>query len=42
LKQLQDEGKEKGDRFRTNKTSIDDLAKQISDYESQIAKSRKR
>ena len=38
LKQLQDEGKEKGDRFRTNKTSIDDLAKQISDYESQIAK----
>ena len=31
LKQLQDEGKEKGDRFRTNKTSIDDLAKQIVD-----------
>ncbi|MGA7195249.1 MAG: SMC family ATPase [Anaerolineales bacterium] len=38
LKQLQDEGKEKGDRFRTNKTNIDDLAKQIADYESQIAK----
>ena len=38
LKQLQDEGKEKGDRFRTNKTSIDDLAKQIADVESQIAK----
>ena len=38
LKQLQDEGKEKGNRFRTNKTSIDELAKQISDYESQIAK----
>ncbi|MFZ1040459.1 MAG: SMC family ATPase [Anaerolineales bacterium] len=38
LKQLQDEGKEKGDRFRTNKTSIDDLAKQIMDCESQIAK----
>ena len=38
LKQLQDEGKEKGNRFRTNKTSIDDLAKQIADVESQIAK----
>jgi exonuclease SbcC len=38
LKQLQDEGKEKGDRFRTNKSSIDDLAKQIADYESHIAK----
>jgi len=38
LKQLQDEGKEKGNRFRANKTSIDELAKQISDYESQLAK----
>ena len=38
LKQLQDEGKEKGDRFRSNKTSMDDLAKQIVDCESQIAK----
>ena len=38
LRQLQDEGKEKGNRFRTNKTSVDDLAKQIADYESQIAK----
>ena len=38
LKQLQDEGKEKGDRFRVNKSSIDELAKQISDVEAQIAK----
>jgi len=38
LKQLQDEGKEKGNRFRANKSSFDDLAKQISDYESQIVK----
>jgi len=38
LKQLQDEGKEKGNRFRTNKLRIDDLAKQIVDCESQIAK----
>jgi exonuclease SbcC len=38
LKQLQDEGKEKGDRFRTNKTNIEDLARQIADCESQITK----
>jgi exonuclease SbcC len=38
LKQLQDEGKEKGDRFRANKISVDDLAKQIADVESQIAR----
>ncbi len=35
---MQEEGKEKGNRFRANKSSFDDLAKQISDYESQIAK----
>ncbi len=38
LKQLQAEGKEKGDRFRVNKSSMDDLAKKIAEYESQIAK----
>ena len=38
LKQLQNEGKEKGDRFRDNKKSMDELAKQIANYESQIAK----
>ena len=38
LKQLQDEGKEKGDRFRINRSNIDELAKQIVDYELQIAK----
>ena len=38
LKQLNDDGKEKGGRFRSNKTSIDELAKQISDYELQIVK----
>ena len=38
LKQLQDEGKEKGDRFRANKISVEELAKQIADYESQVAK----
>ena len=38
LIQLQAEGKEKGDRFRINKSSMDDLAKQIINYESQIAK----
>ncbi len=38
LEQLQNEGKEKGDRFRANKSSMDDLAKQIANYESQAAK----
>ena len=33
LKQLQAEGKEKGDHFRVNKSNIDDLTKQIADYE---------
>jgi DNA repair protein SbcC/Rad50 len=40
LKQLQEEGKEQADRFRANKTLMDDLAKQIADCESQIAKLR--
>ena len=39
LKQLNEEGREKGDRFRTNKSSMDELARRIADYESQIAKS---
>jgi len=38
LKQLQDEGKEKGDRFRVNKSNMDDLVKRIADHETQIAK----
>ncbi len=38
LKQLNREGKEKGDRFRANKSSMDDLAKKIANYEAQIAK----
>ncbi|MBI3737421.1 MAG: SMC family ATPase, partial [Chloroflexi bacterium] len=38
LKQLQEEGKEKGDRFRVNKSNMDEIAKRITDYESQIAK----
>ena len=38
LEQLQNEGKEKGDRFRANKSSMDALAKQITNYESQAAK----
>lgn len=38
LKQLQEEGREKGDRFRVNKSNMDDLAKRISDHESQMAK----
>ena len=38
LKQLQTEGKEKGDRFRVNKLSMDELTKKIADYESQITK----
>jgi DNA repair protein SbcC/Rad50 len=38
LTQLQDEGKEKGDRFRANKSSFDDLAKRILDYEMQMVK----
>ncbi|HET9915429.1 MAG TPA: SMC family ATPase [Anaerolineales bacterium] len=38
LKQLESEGKEKGDRFRANQSESAELAKQIIDYESQIAK----
>jgi len=38
LKQLNEEGKEKGDRFRANKSSLDDLVKRIADFESQIAR----
>lgn len=38
LKQLKDEGKEKGDRFRTNKSNMDNLAKQITEYDARIAK----
>lgn len=37
LKQLQKEGKEKGDRFRTNKSRMDELTKVIAEIESQIA-----
>ncbi len=38
LKQLRAEGKEKGDRFRANKSSMDELAKKIAEAEAQIAK----
>jgi exonuclease SbcC len=38
LKQLNEEGREKGGRFRTNKSGIDELAKQIAELESQFAK----
>lgn len=38
LGQLQDEGKEKGDRFRANKSSLDDLARQITDREAKISR----
>ncbi len=38
LKQLEDEGKQKGDKFRTNKNESDDLEKELADYASQIGK----
>lgn len=38
LKQLEDEGGEKGDRFRANKSAAENLEKQIAGFESQIAK----
>ena len=38
LKQLQKEGKEKGDHFRANKSRMDELTKVIAEIESQIAK----
>jgi exonuclease SbcC len=37
LKQLNADGKEKGDRFRANKSAMDDLAKQIAKCEAKIA-----
>ncbi|RPJ28054.1 MAG: SMC family ATPase [Chloroflexi bacterium] len=37
LEQLESEGKEKGNRFRANQSESADLAKQIIDYEAQIA-----
>jgi exonuclease SbcC len=38
LKQLEADGKEKGDLFRANQKETADLAKQITDYESSITK----
>ena len=38
LKQLNDEGKEKGNRFRANRSTLDDSVKRIAGYESQIAR----
>lgn len=38
LKQLRVEGKEKGDRFRANRSSMEELAKQVAEAESQAAK----
>lgn len=38
LKQLEAEGKEKGDRYRSNQKETTDIAKQITDYESQVKK----
>jgi exonuclease SbcC len=38
LKQLQKEGKEKGDRFRANKSRMDELTKQIAELETQAAR----
>ncbi len=37
LKRLNNDGKENGDRFRANKTSLGDLARRIADYDSQIS-----
>jgi exonuclease SbcC len=36
LEQLEAEGKQKGDRYRTNQMEAADLARQITNYESQI------
>ena len=36
LKQLEEEGKEKGDRYRSNSDESKNIAKQITDYESRI------
>src|SRR5829696_3372415 len=38
LVQLEGEGKQKGDRFRANQTESAEIIKQITDYESQIAR----
>ena len=38
LRQLEDEGKQKGDRYRLNQSESADLAKQIVGYEFQVAK----
>lgn len=38
LKGLENEGKEKGDSFRANKKEIEEVEKNISNYESQIMK----
>jgi len=38
LEQLQNEGKEKGDRFRVNKVNMDELARQVADDEAQVAR----
>jgi DNA repair protein SbcC/Rad50 len=38
LKQLESEGKQKGDRFRANQTETAELVRQVADYESQIVK----
>ena len=38
LKELESEGREEGDRFRTNQAEAAELVKQITHYESQITK----
>jgi len=38
LETLHAEGKEKGDRYRANKASLDDLTQRLADAESQIAR----
>jgi len=38
LKQLESEGKEKGDKFRANKNESDNLEKELADFTSRIAK----
>ena len=38
LEKLEDEGREKGDRFRANKVEAEDLREQITNYEIQITK----
>lgn len=38
LKQLEDEGKQKGDKFRANKTESDSLEKELEQFTARIAK----